>query len=472
MRHTQNVDFTPCLFLNQRRYYIQFDVLAKEILAVSTINARSIFALYEAEALQMTTHALSTGQEWPFFSLANFEAEADLLRNQTKTGMYLALHPLVTSEQRLDWESYATNNQAWIQDSYQYFGVQGTAPPICPVISKSIGTCTPEGNSTKKWYAPAWQVAPTPGENEKLINSNGFSSDIFSASFDVMMESRKAIVSDATNLDVETDSPVSLLMTPVRQAVNVDSPFVAVLVGVIPWNDYFENLLPEGEDAIIVVVRNDRQEFSFEIDGPRAHYLGPGDLHDPAYDSFVNSNDFAGYANGEGGLGYRLSIYPTLEFEEEHTENHPRVYTLAVAFVFFFAMSVFFVYDFFVEQRQSKVMLSAKKSSAIVNSLFPANVRDRLMQEQENQAGDNKYYGFKRSDFEEVPSSKPIADLFPHATVMFADLAGFTAWSSLREPSQVFLLLESVYNSFDKIARRMKVFKVETIGYVSRIMFS
>ena len=30
---------------------------------------------------------------------------------------------------------------------------------------------------------------------------------------------------------------------------------------------------------------------------------------------------------------------------------------------------------------------------------------------------------------EEILSSAPIADLFPDATVMFADLVGFTAWS-------------------------------------------
>ena len=34
----------------------------------------------------------------------------------------------------------------------------------------------------------------------------------------------------------------------------------------------------------------------------------------------------------------------------------------------------------------------------------------------------------------------------------------------MREPSQVFTLLESVYNAFDKIAKKLKVFKVETIG--------
>ena len=88
----------------------------------------------------------------------------------------------------------------------------------------------------------------------------------------------------------------------------------------------------------------------------------------------------------------------------------------------------------------------------------------------------------------------PIADLFPFTTVLFAgelsirtnsaiyvpfvcsqtnvyfsslhciysliDIAGFTAWSSVREPSQVFSLLETIYGSFDKIAQKRKVFKV------------
>lgn len=47
---------------------------------------------------------------------------------------------------------------------------------------------------------------------------------------------------------------------------------------------------------------------------------------------------------------------------------------------------------------------------------------------------------------------------------MFADIRGFTAWCSTREPAQVFLLLESVYHSFDEIAKRRRIFKVETVG--------
>lgn len=41
---------------------------------------------------------------------------------------------------------------------------------------------------------------------------------------------------------------------------------------------------------------------------------------------------------------------------------------------------------------------------------------------------------------------------------------GFTAWSSQREPEQVFTLLETLYEQFDVLAKRMGVYKVETIG--------
>jgi class 3 adenylate cyclase len=47
---------------------------------------------------------------------------------------------------------------------------------------------------------------------------------------------------------------------------------------------------------------------------------------------------------------------------------------------------------------------------------------------------------------------------------LFGDIVGFTAWSSVREPSQVFVLLETVFRAYDEIAKRRRVFKVETVG--------
>jgi class 3 adenylate cyclase len=57
-----------------------------------------------------------------------------------------------------------------------------------------------------------------------------------------------------------------------------------------------------------------------------------------------------------------------------------------------------------------------------------------------------------------------LAELYPDVTIFMADIAGFTAWSSQREPQQIFSFLEQVFALFDVAAKQRKVFKVETIG--------
>jgi class 3 adenylate cyclase len=128
-------------------------------------------------------------------------------------------------------------------------------------------------------------------------------------------------------------------------------------------------------------------------------------------------------------------------------------------------------------------MKSAVQSNAIVSSLFPSSVRDRLFPTDQASGNtktkietnklrlktflsDTKGTQENSSNMNSTrdESSSPIADLFPHCTVIFSDIAGFTAWSSVREPAQVFTLLESLYGAFDSIAIKRGVFKVETIG--------
>jgi class 3 adenylate cyclase len=107
------------------------------------------------------------------------------------------------------------------------------------------------------------------------------------------------------------------------------------------------------------------------------------------------------------------------------------------------------------------------RQDLIVSDVFPSAIRDRLYKKRILDTDDD-------FNSDELPSmdfrtsaiigKAPLADLFPNTTVVFADIVGFTAWSSAREPSQVFVLLETLYSSFDKIAYRQGVFKVETVG--------
>jgi len=84
------------------------------------------------------------------------------------------------------------------------------------------------------------------------------------------------------------------------------------------------------------------------------------------------------------------------------------------------------------------VMNRAIQTNAIVSSLFPANVRDRLMKQVTASATSKassgnfmapsrRLKGYLAGDGEESSEEdedSPIADLFPHCTVMFSDIAG------------------------------------------------
>jgi hypothetical protein len=81
-------------------------------------------------------------------------------------------------------------------------------------------------------------------------------------------------------------------------------------------------------------------------------------------------------------------------------------------------------------------------TSRLVSKLWPANVRDRVKNEAKKKLGSDQDDLVKSfDDGIGIYKTRPIAEFFPQATVMFADIAGFTAWSSTREPFQVFTLV-------------------------------
>lgn len=145
----------------------------------------------------------------------------------------------------------------------------------------------------------------------------------------------------------------------------------------------------------------------------------------------------------------------------------------------FLLLLVLCFYESAVTKRNKKVMELSEKSSHLVSEIFPWSIRKRLIVDgaaDENVSGKSRLKNFL--DGSTIPlngggaghfdsdffNDKPIADLFPDTTVLYADIAGFTAWSSTREPVQVFVLLETIYKAFDDIAKTRRIFKVETVG--------
>ncbi|HJU87373.1 MAG TPA: adenylate/guanylate cyclase domain-containing protein, partial [Gemmatimonadota bacterium] len=61
-------------------------------------------------------------------------------------------------------------------------------------------------------------------------------------------------------------------------------------------------------------------------------------------------------------------------------------------------------------------------------------------------------------------SEGPIADHHAEATILFADIAGFTAMSTRMPADELVTMLNAVFTGFDQLARRHGVEKIKTIG--------
>lgn len=371
------------------------------------------------------------------------------------------------------------------------------------------------------YYCPIWQSSPS---LQDLVNYNLISHEAFGADVQAMVASEQVVVGKMADISIKSDifnvlldqqdpqasskqhhGPVATILFPVFNEFNVPREIVATLMAVIHWEDYLraDTLPPEANGIVCVLANECGQTHSFEIVNGQVISLGQGDFHDVFFDQLESALDLKSFGgNGADTLEqteystgtinndycpYSLSIYPSSR--QFVVTNRPVIVTIAVLIVFAVTGFVFAVYDSIVEKRQQVLVKRAVRSHQIVSQLFPSNVRDRLFgkdnsrnpDEDEHEARQNhavnkplgptmvtekgRLKNFLNTGLhKEEPSSKPIADLFSHCTVLFGDIAGFTAWSSVREPAQVFTLLEAIWSAFDKIAIKRRVFKVETIG--------
>jgi guanylate cyclase len=65
---------------------------------------------------------------------------------------------------------------------------------------------------------------------------------------------------------------------------------------------------------------------------------------------------------------------------------------------------------------------------------------------------------------ERLKRGERIAEAYPHTTVLFADLVGFTPWAGRTDPGEVVSFLDDLFSRFDALAAECGVEKIKTIG--------
>jgi hypothetical protein len=113
-----------------------------------------------------------------------------------------------------------------------------------------------------------------------------------------------------------------------------------------------------------------------------------------------------------------VRVFPSSKMQDDDTTSQPMLFTIGAVMIFSFTSLIFVVYDWLVEKRQSALMTTAVQSSAIVSSLFPSSVRDRLFHTDEAKESNGTAIVSNTA----AKNSAPIADLYPNTTVMFADM--------------------------------------------------
>lgn len=381
--------------------------------------------------------------------------------------------------------------------------VQGHSPPSIPIWS--VGPNGLIADTGPGPHFPIWQTSPvfdeggivnvdfnhfttTEGADESFNSKSVVISKIVTAppggtdsdDPDTSFFARLLSTARGKKLQYKGD-PMSNVFFPIFNSFDDNRKSVAIMVAYINWASYFTEILPSNIKGIDVVLGDScGHMFTYRLNGEDVNPVGDGDLHQKKYGDMRRSASFESIESIEDGTRYGvplnhrhcemvLDVYPSAAFYEEFASNTPVVITVSVLFVFVFTVLMFIAYDRLVEKRQAIVMTKARQTTAIVTSLFPQKVADRLIEANETigkslVAPTRRLKSFLTGSEEDDIGLQPIADLFPDCTVMFADISGFTAWSSTRDPAQVFILLQTVYQAFDVIAKRRKVFKVETIG--------
>jgi class 3 adenylate cyclase len=508
----------------QQNFEVAFKADASKVIEAFHKNVERQIEALDALSVAITSHAEASGEIFPNVTLPHFGVRFS--NSRALSGSFRVTYsPYVTDETRKGWEAYAQTHASHVDDAFTLEAFlrerQNARFNFTPnrsgladiesydIFSESIYSyiddklqpiSVPQGSGA---YLPNWQFSPVPPV-KILINSDGLSDPTVAEAYRAVIATGQAVINTADSVIIDTDKeqigifsyilqlsqyrsnideyegdPTSEFVYPVFDSFHVDQrEVVGVLTSSLYWRLFFKDILPETTKGIVCVVENTRnQTFTYRIDNGIT-YLGNGDLHDSRFSNKMQDSDnsteklnametksFTSVDLNVGFCKYKLRVYPSQDTQAVHLDKTPLIAVLIVLAIFSFTGAVFIVYTVSVKRMHKVVMDRAIASGAIVSSLFPSQVRDQIYQE--NEAGrkrSSQSWPDNGENPEATTSSRPIANVFDQTTIMFADMVGFTKWSSTREPVQVFELLETLYQAFDAIAERRKVFKVETIG--------
>jgi hypothetical protein len=453
--HSHYFIFSSFISVNQ-----QFVDYATEVIESADSNARGLLGKLLSVSNTLTSYSMDTKANWPNVTLPNFDIRtADPFENGAGAELFL-FAPIVSFENRRGFEEYAREHQGWIKEDLELRGLGKVDPGNIPSqIYSFSGEYEEEEAHENEMHIPIWQVAPVP-TNAGIVMMDLYSHPSFEHMIEDAITARHVLLNEVANATFLANSiatffnsdsardqnPRSYAIQPVFEDFGSDSKLVGFVFAVVPWDSIFVDILPKGADGYIVQVAGTcGSRFSYRLDGPKATYLGDDFQPNSDFSYLAQSSEFAEFARYGGDLtsstadsihcSYKLNVHASKSLESSYETNKPARYTGFILVVFFLTAMVFVIYDFFVQRRQAKVLMTAQRTTALVSSLFPKSVQQRIMAEAtpgvnddevgrktdtfsgkdqlRSYLGDEDTSSLNKEFGESVFKTKPIADFFP-----------------------------------------------------------
>lgn len=147
-----------------------------------------------------------------------------------------------------------------------------------------------------------------------------------------------------------------------------------------------------------------------------------------------------------------LSFALVLLWARHYTMNNPPLvqvdphqlgimYQLNLAAGLLLLAPAMFYLAWIAERAEANLETEHRKSEALLNNVLPEAIAARLK-----------------------TSPSTIADSFPEASVLFADIAEFTPMGERMQPAELVQILEGVFSCFDELVDKHQLEKIKTIG--------
>ena len=382
----------------------------------------------EMIAVAFTSYAVNSDRDWPVWplvTLPDFHVKAATAKEMSGA-LGFGVMPVVSLKKRGEWDNYtALNGGVWIEEGLKFeeeFGrrallesVKLTNPPdFSEGFSTDIFRVNEVGDDNVPQieddsaapFVPMWQHSPVV---PNVVNFNFASQVPLDDALQACFEGEEAILGLVPGRDSffeesllkiwegEPDKnthygdPISLIFFPIFDTFHQDNRKIAgSAISASYWSDYLEDVLPDEAKGLQVLVQNScGQNATYVVNGPKAEYQGAEDLHDDYYDYLEVSQEIIIERKGTqldtDFCQYTIRIFPTDETRSLYITHWPGVFALMVVIISLFVLVTFTSYDCLVEKRNSRIKKAATDNQAIVTSLFPTAVRERMFKDQKKE---------------------------------------------------------------------------------------